>query len=63
MTAAAPLCTEVLDSGVHVNAEYPHCIDVERCQARAKCTWRGFHQLADNVYRKKQETSQKELFT
>lgn len=58
----ARLCTEVLESGLHVNAEYPHCIDEARCKARAKCFWRGFHQLADDQYRKKQETAQKELF-
>lgn len=63
MTADVKLCTAVLDTGVHVNGEWPHCIDADRCTASAKCFWRGFHQLADDVYRKKHETAQKELFT
>jgi len=59
---AVKLCTEVLESGVHCTPEYPHCIDEERCKANTRCFWRGFHQLADHQFRRKEATAQKDLF-
>jgi hypothetical protein len=62
MTTSAPLCTDILDSGVRAGPDFPHCINPETCRANARCFWRGFHQLADDQYRKRQESAQKDLF-
>lgn len=59
---AARLCTAVLETGVRGGADCPHCIDEARCRARVKCFWRGFRQLRDDQYRKKQERAQEDLF-
>lgn len=59
----ARLCTQVLETGVRVNGEYPHCIDESRCKTRVRCFWRGFHQLADDQYSIKLKTAQKDMFT